>query len=398
MAETDEMSRFFYQGAIAASKSLMNRALILQSFFPDLKLKGQSMCDDVRMMKAAVKDLNRKDFECGDAGTVLRFLALRLSRESGRFALRGSERLFSRPQAELSLVLDQLGVTTILEKDRLVIDSRGWKNPGIVHVNRQKSSQFATALLLNSWKLPFDLKVALEPKGIEDSYWQMSIELAKQTGLEMIWQGSDFFTVPANQTCRIEELQIEPDLSSVFPLAACAALTGEIHIEGIGRQSLQPDFSFIEFLKRMRVPHHFEKNSLIVQQAEKILPIEADLNSTPDLFPVMGILCAFAEGTSSLSVPPRLIYKESDRLKKTIDLLRLINIETKLSDEKLVIFGRGQILKKQTQAFTFDPDQDHRMAMAAGLLRKLDWPVTILNSQVVEKSFPEFWRILEVNP
>jgi 5-enolpyruvylshikimate-3-phosphate synthase len=54
--------------------------------------------------------------DCGEGGTVLRFLALRASREKGRHKLTGGARLINRPQEELVKILSQLGVTAKFEK------------------------------------------------------------------------------------------------------------------------------------------------------------------------------------------------------------------------------------------------------------------------------------------
>jgi 3-phosphoshikimate 1-carboxyvinyltransferase len=74
--------RFRFEGEIPASKSMMNRALLVQSFFPELKIEGQSDCLDVRHMKAATTGFgSHHEMDAGEAGTTFRFLALRASRE-----------------------------------------------------------------------------------------------------------------------------------------------------------------------------------------------------------------------------------------------------------------------------------------------------------------------------
>jgi 3-phosphoshikimate 1-carboxyvinyltransferase len=104
-------------GHVPASKSILNRALILQSFERDLKIYGVSDSDDVVKMKAGIKALkDQAMIDCGEGGTVLRFLALRASREKGRHKLTGSARLINRPQEELVKILSQLGVTAKFEK------------------------------------------------------------------------------------------------------------------------------------------------------------------------------------------------------------------------------------------------------------------------------------------
>src|ERR1700722_19543828 len=95
-----------FLGPIPASKSLLNRALIIRDYFPSLRLRGDSDCEDVRHMRTALQALAvGQPIDCGDGGTVLRFLALRASRLPGEHRLTGSPRLFSRPQEELARIL-----------------------------------------------------------------------------------------------------------------------------------------------------------------------------------------------------------------------------------------------------------------------------------------------------
>src|SRR6516225_10169716 len=159
-------------GYVPASKSILNRALILQSFGPDLKIYGVSDSDDVVKMKAGIKALkDQAMIDCGEGGTVLRFLALRASREKGRHKLTGSARLINRPQEELVKILSQLGVTAKFEKNSLAIESDGWRpQSDTLHVPSHRSSQFASAVLLTPGGLQLDsvfrLVEAAFPKGI----------------------------------------------------------------------------------------------------------------------------------------------------------------------------------------------------------------------------------------
>jgi 3-phosphoshikimate 1-carboxyvinyltransferase len=89
-----------------------------------------------------------------------------------------------------------------------------------------------------------------------------------------------------------------------------------------------------------------------------------------------------------------LAYKESDRLAKTIELLHQGGFVASPKNDGLHIVGHG-FRNLKPKNFRFDTDLDHRMAMAAGLMRLRGFGIDIWNSQVVSKSFPEFWGILE---
>src|SRR5687767_10616781 len=139
------MKPFYFKGELPASKSILNRLLILQSFEPKLKILGDSDCDDVIEMKHALDELgagHREPIDCGSAGTTFRFFALRASRVPGEHRLAITARLFSRPQEELVQILRQLGVQAHFEHRVLVIQSKGWDKPKApLKIDRSKSSQ-----------------------------------------------------------------------------------------------------------------------------------------------------------------------------------------------------------------------------------------------------------------
>lgn len=388
------MKSFFYRGEIPASKSLMNRALVIRSYFPEVKINGNSACDDVRLMKLAIASfIQKKEIDCGEAGTVLRFMALRVSREVGNFRLIGSKRLFSRPQEDLIFLLGQLGVDCELHSDHLIIRSKGWKKPLVpIRVHRDKSSQFASSLLLNAWNLPFDLEFEMKA-GVSEGYWQMTVDMARHLGLRIEHQKDSWF-IEKNQKATHHELNLEPDYSSTFAIAAAAALAGRCEITNATKTSLQPDHKAIDILKKMNAQVSWNGNTLIVEKPEGDLnAVDVNLSSMPDLFPALSILCAFAKGESILSGAPHLVHKESDRLKKTTELLHLAGFVVSEKADGIHIVGHG--FKVKPKDFKFDTDLDHRMAMAAGLMRLRGFGIDIWNSQVVSKSFPEFWGILE---
>ena len=184
---------FQFQGEISASKSILNRLLVIQSFAPGLTIKGDSRCDDVLKMKSAlprVMAARGEPADCGAAGTTFRFLTVRASRIPGRHLLTGTQKLLDRPQEALLSILRDLGSKVERTPEGLLIESQGWKDPKRpLRIDRSQSSQFASAVLLSAWDLDFDLEV--EFTGIEDKeapsegYLEMTVKLVELAGLEI---------------------------------------------------------------------------------------------------------------------------------------------------------------------------------------------------------------------
>lgn len=385
-----------FLGPIPASKSLMNRALIIQSYFPQLELRGASDCDDVNHMRLGLEKLFAGEpIDCGDGGTVLRFLALRASRRPGRHRLKGNHRLMARPQDELLKILAQLGVDAVTEKNELLITSSGWKPQGdTLYAPSHRSSQFVSSVLLNAWELPFELFVSPVGAGVSEGYWRMTQVMATELGMKIDKWDNDF-RIPSNQKIQKLELSIEPDMSTAFALAASAAVNGSATLLDFPDQSLQPDYRFVDILQKMGVPVQRDNDRLKIQKASSLCSVAVKLTTSPDLFPVLSALCAMAEGDSELYGAPQLVHKESNRIEKVKELLTITGRTVEAMSDGIRIKGK---LEPRKDELVFDPDHDHRLAMAAAVLRLAGLPVRILHPEVVNKSFPGFWQAVGLNP
>ena len=376
---------------------MANRLLILQSFGESLSIDIETHSQDVIHLKKALEEFRtgKKEFHVGEGGTTIRFFLARLSRESGEFKIFASSRLLSRPQGELLRVLSNLGVEVICKEDHLLVKSQGWRPPKseTLEIDNSQSTQFASAILLSSLELNFPLKILF--KNLEGSrqYLEMTLKMMQESGVRLNWE-SEYIEIEANQS--IKSLPAcEIDVSSAFSAVGCA-LAGRrnISINEFPEKSLQPDHRFVSLLQEMGVEIEHKEQKLFIRSSEKVIqPLKAQLDAAPDLFPVLSAICALSYGESELTGLARLQFKESNRLEKTKELLRLVGAEVTQIGGKLHI--KGPINLKPV---TFDPDQDHRMAMAATVLKAAGCSIKIQNPEVVNKSFPDFWKVVGINP
>lgn len=393
------MKKFKFRGTLPASKSIMNRLLILKSYQPELEIIGDSTCDDVQHMQKALQQLDEgMALDCGSAGTTFRFLALRVSRLKGENFLRASPRLLERPHEELLNLLTEFQVTYDMEPEGLFISSGGWRpkdmsgNLVTIAVDSSLSSQFASSVLLNCWGLPFDVKLVLTGSVVSIGYFGMTVEIVKQAGMR-VEKKSDFeFLIPANQQITSPQMTVEPDLSSAFAIAALAAVAGEAEIQLFPSVSLQPDFAFVEILRQMDAEIHFKDGSLCVKKPSSPLKaIDVDLKNSPDLFPVLSAVCALADGESRLHGAPQLAVKESNRIEKSAELVRRMGRKVETGEDGMIIHGSSE--HRFPWRAKFDPDQDHRLAMAAAIAMIVGAKIEVTDPDVVKKSYPEFWEV-----
>jgi 3-phosphoshikimate 1-carboxyvinyltransferase len=182
--------------AIPGSKSITNRALILAALADgEVTIKGALWSEDTQAMVECLQRLgfeiaveadpaetsNRRITVAGlggeipkagteaeplglfveNAGTAARFLAAFLCLGKGVYRLSGIDRMHERPQAELFAALRELGYRLDSETDRLPVTIHGaGPLPGECRVSIEKSSQFASALLLcakqGEWRVEID--------------------------------------------------------------------------------------------------------------------------------------------------------------------------------------------------------------------------------------------------
>lgn len=391
------MSEFRFQGEIPGSKSIFNRALIVKSYFPELNLKGFSECDDVRHMRNGVKQISsHSHIDCGEGGTTFRFMTLRVSRQAGAHTLEGSQRLMTRPQKGLLDLLRQLGVQAQIDNCELKLLSRGWQRPSApIKVDTSESSQYASALILNSWLLDFDLEFELVGDKVSESYFLLTLEMVKSLGMQ-VEKNESLYVIPKGQKLSHFDWVVEPDLSSAFTMASAAALAGDIVIENFPVKSSQPDLVFLEIFKKMQIDFSLEENRLHVKKNPSLRAVEWNLSQSPDLFPVLAVLCSWADGVSRLYGAPHLTKKESNRIGKAAELLSHLKIQYEVLSDGMIIFGNPQ--QALIKNVIFNPDKDHRMVMAATLMKLKGHDIHIEEPDVINKSFPEFWSMIGIQP
>ncbi|MBV2169852.1 MAG: 3-phosphoshikimate 1-carboxyvinyltransferase [Bdellovibrio sp.] len=391
------MAKFHFQGEIPGSKSVFNRALIVKSYFPQLILHGDSECDDVRFMRQGLAQLSGEGaIDCGEGGTTFRFMTLKASRKKGFHELLATARLLQRPQQGLLDLLHQLGITARIMDQKLVMDSQGWKKTSRpLLVNTSESSQYASALVLNAWLLDFDLEFTLVGDKVSESYFLLTLEMLKSLGMriEKTHQG---FLIPAGQKIDKFEWTVEPDLSSTFTMAAAGALAGEVILENFPEKSAQPDLVFLEIFKKMNVDFSVEGSQLTVKKSPSLQAVDWDLFQSPDLFPVLAVLCSWAQGVSKLHGAPHLALKESHRIQKVSDLLKLVGVDHEVLPDGMIIHGNPN--QSLVHGGRFHPDKDHRMVMAAALMKLKGHEFRIEEPQAINKSFPEFWGMIGLTP
>ena len=389
------MNLFYFSGDVPPSKSLMNRALIIQQFNAKIHWDEASDATDVIHLKQALQDFQsgKTRFDCADGGTTFRFLAIFLSRFPGTYELKVTSALKRRPHDGLFEIFEQLGVKTSWSDLVLTMETSGWLQDEL-HLQSEKTSQVASAVVLSSWNLGNHLSLILPSDLYQYGYFQMTLQQCEMFGFQFEKQemtdGFVKLTIPSRQQPRQQKIVIEPDISSCFPLAVLGAIKQPVQIKNFPRNSFQPDFQFLDIFHHSRVAFDLSENGLKVFPSKSLKAFRTSVDQCPDLFPVLCVFAAFCEGQSEIGGLERLVFKESDRLSETVKLLQLHGVFIEQKADSVLIEGKANRKIQTAPGLTFDPVQDHRMAMAAVLFQVMGSSVVLTDVQVFKKSFPEF--------
>lgn len=431
---------------VPGSKSITNRALILAALAKgEVILKGALWSEDTQIMAQALEKLgfeiniepdskefcnrtitvkglggiipnggtSRKPLEIfvGNAGTAARFLAAFVCLGNGIYRLTGVSRMYERPQAALFKALRELGyrIETDFGNDRLpaLIEGSGPAPGGMCKVSIEKSSQFASALLLCSKAGDWNVKIVGE-NAEESPYVAMT---ARMMGV-FPHKGGTF--------------QIEPDASSgsyfwaagtLAPTAQeakvfkrsddqSATMTSIVSMNSVSvsawPESLwQIDQKFPDVLMHARLwgGLMIEKFSGRTDQRLLVSGLEKNkISRTTDLgdsIMTAIVLAPFSLHQIHFTDLGRLRVQETERVTALRNELTKCGAKVEENGDTLVVYPSRTSDLHGAEIETYN---DHRMAMCFAVLGLKVPGIKIKNPACVKKTFPNFFQKLATPP
>ena len=341
----------------------------------------------------------RTVLDAGDSGTAARFLTAVAAAVPGRFTLTGSERLRERPVEDLVTALRTAGARIAYEGPEgfLPLDVEGGTlrtGSGVpVRVDAARSGQFLSALLIAGAAVDGGLAAAASGPVASEPYVGLTAAMLREFG-HRVEAANGVFRVARGRTA-ISRYEPPGDWSSAIPLLAAAAIAGgEVRVEGLEWPSADADAAAVGVLEAMGVAISGERGAVSASASRGALrAVEADASNFPDAVPALAACAAFAAGESRFHGIGHLRIKESDRIDALLAILRGAGADAAGEVDALVV--RGGALRPGASARRLPTRNDHRMAMAAGLLALAVPEVLIENPRCVAKSYPGFWRDLD---
>ena len=345
----------------------------------------------------------------GNSGTTARLLTGVFAATPGLFATCfGDSSLSKRPMGRIVTPLRQIGaqIQGRASGTLLPMAIAGQTLRPADHVIDKATAQVKSALLLAGLNISGRTNVRL-PSGSRDHTERMLQSLGADVKV-MHRDGFEDVSVhgPFRPMGRIYRVPGDPSSAAFF--AVLAAITqGELKIHGVLDNKTRT--GFIKVLSDMgakidQQPVDSSRElflepimNLVITGGHALRAVGTDplqVATFIDEVPVLAVAALFAAGTSRFAGLGELRVKESDRLEKIRQLLTLAGGEAWIEGDDLVIKGHGGT-DKQVHGFHFDPDQDHRLAMAAAILAKAATsPSHIKDPDCVDVSFPRFFTVL----
>lgn len=363
---------------LPSSKSISNRLLIIQSQCEeDFSIENLSDSDDTKTLQKALNS-TENIIDVHAAGTSFRFLTAYLSTLVGKeFILTGSERMKNRPIKDLVDALLKLGANIeYLEKENfppLKISGTNMEG-GEVKIDGDISSQFISSLLLIAPILKKGLKLTIERELVSKPYIKMTLDIIKEFGISYIWEGNKIEI--KSQTYIAKNYNVEADWSAVSFWHEIAALSESciIKLNGLSENSIQGDKKVMELFEGLGVKSEFKKDTLILTKNDShSFPKQINLLSTPDLYQSLKCTLHAYNLSPEITGLQTLKDKETDR-----------------------VFAVDQELKNLSTSKVIETYNDHRMAMSFAPLCLKYGELQINNTEVVSKSYPNFWKDLDI--
>jgi len=328
----------------------------------------------------------------GNSGTSIRLLTGIAALGNGRYRLTGTDRMGQRPIADLLESLAQIGVPTGCEHANgcppLTVDG-GRITGRSLKIKCSESSQYLSALLLMAPCTPMGLDITVDGDPVSKPYIDMTVDIMNRFGIAISRDGYKRFAIDGGQRYRPGTYTVEPDCSQAGYFWGAAAITGSaVKVKSLNHETRQGDIRLVRVLEEMGCRVAWEPDGITVA-GDRLKGVNVDMGDMPDMVPTLAVVAAFAKGKTTITNVAHLRGKESDRLLAVATELGKMGIATQCQAAGIVITGGTP------EGAEIETYNDHRIAMSFAMAG-LKTPGTVIrNPGCVEKSFPEFWNVLD---
>jgi 3-phosphoshikimate 1-carboxyvinyltransferase len=255
------------------------------------------------------------------------------------------------------------------------------------------SSQYFTSLMLIAPVLEQGIKIIVKGEQVSKSYIDMTVDGLESFGVKVTNNKYEEYIIAPGSHYKPTNYHIEGDCSGAAYFWSIAALNGgHIRVHNINPSSAQGDVHFPDLLEKMgcAVSKNQDEKWIEVIGATDLKGLSemVDMESMPDTAQPLAVAASLAKGITHLGGLSTLRIKETDRIAAMNIELAKCGVKTEIGPDRI------KIIPGQPTGAVIDTYKDHRMAMSFALLGTKVGGIVVNEPNVVSKSFPEFWDLL----
>ncbi len=406
---------------VGGDKSITHRGLILGSIAKGVTmLTNYSKCDDcmstLEIMKKLGITITKKEslvriegkgvkglkepvdvLNCNNSGTSMRLLSGLLAGQNFFSVLTGDSSLLKRPMKRIIEPLSLMGAKINGRNNNKFapLAIKGGKLNAIDYKTPIASAQVKSSILLASLYAKGNTSVTEPEKSRDHTERMLNLFGAK------IEASGNRITLKEKSKLVAKEISIPGDISSAafFLVLGSVIKDSKILIKNIGINPTRT--GIIKVLKSMGADisikneknKNYEPTADLLVKGKKLKGITITKSIIPkviDEIPIIAVAATQAKGTTVIKNAEELRVKETDRIHAIATGLKKMGAKIEEKPDGFIIKGPTKLKGNICESFG-----DHRIGMTLAIAGVIaEGKTTILESECIDISFPEFTRLL----
>ncbi|MCF2641404.1 3-phosphoshikimate 1-carboxyvinyltransferase [Roseburia hominis] len=336
--------------------------------------------------------------DVGNSGTTTRLISGILAGQPFSSTLNGDASIQTRPMKRIIEPLTQMGADIKSEKNNgcapLIIHGHTLK--GISYQSPVASAQVKSCVLLAG--LYADDKTSVTEPVLSRNHTELMLSAF---GADITSNGTTASILP-NPHLTGQKIEVPGDISSAAYFIAAGLLVpnSEILIKNVGINPTRNGILKVAYAMGGKI-EELNKRTVSGEPVCDLLVRSSNLHGTViegdiiptliDEIPVIAVMAAFADGTTTIKDAAELKVKETNRIDTVTENLKVMGCDISPTDDGMIINGG-----KPLHGATIHSYLDHRIAMSFAIAAlAAEGETEIIDGECVNISYPGFYQDLE---
>jgi 3-phosphoshikimate 1-carboxyvinyltransferase len=220
-------------------------------------------------------------------------------------------------------------------------------------------------------------------------YLDITLNEMRKRSVQGMWNDQTTLEIPAAEYPSGDS-SVEGDASAASYFSALATLhAGTITLTNLDSGSVQGDYGFCDVMEGLGAKIS-RAGSTCIQGPEQLEPLaQINMQTMPDVALTLIAMSPLLSAPIEITGLQSLHHKECDRLECPATELRAMGVDLQTTQSTITVVPLSNKLPTNHCLTTY---HDHRMAMAFATLGSAYGTLSVDDKQVVNKTYPEFWR------